>query len=184
MVCLAWAEDLLWVLYFWSWEYLLRWSFFFLYSIQSLFLLRISYRYASKRMYPPPFILLVSYSMWKLCVQVSSATATFAMMFSSSMSVVEYYLLKRFPVPYGNCYLSRPSYLYRISLLIFFNFLSSLLCCCCNYCCFYRATRCSKVDYSFGSCFIDNIHSGIHNLCQCNITWWAAGSCFHLWYVL
>uniref|UniRef100_A0ACD5W469 Uncharacterized protein n=1 Tax=Avena sativa TaxID=4498 RepID=A0ACD5W469_AVESA len=33
--------------------------------------------------------------------QVSSATATFAMMFSSSMSVVEYYLLSRFPVPYG-----------------------------------------------------------------------------------
>ncbi|KAL3361398.1 hypothetical protein AABB24_014352 [Solanum stoloniferum] len=33
--------------------------------------------------------------------QVSSATATFAMMFSSSMSVVEYYLLKRFPVPYA-----------------------------------------------------------------------------------
>ncbi|KAK3024262.1 hypothetical protein RJ639_043956 [Escallonia herrerae] len=33
--------------------------------------------------------------------QVSSATATFAMMFSSSMSVVEYYLIKRFPVPYG-----------------------------------------------------------------------------------
>ncbi|KAJ7958594.1 Sulfite exporter TauE/SafE family protein [Quillaja saponaria] len=31
--------------------------------------------------------------------QVSSATATFAMTFSSSMSVVEYYLLKRFPVP-------------------------------------------------------------------------------------
>ncbi|KAI4316147.1 hypothetical protein L6164_024154 [Bauhinia variegata] len=33
--------------------------------------------------------------------QVSSATATFAMTFSSSMSVVEYYLLKRFPVPYA-----------------------------------------------------------------------------------
>lgn len=33
--------------------------------------------------------------------QVSSATATFAMVFSSSMSVVEYYLLKRFPVPYA-----------------------------------------------------------------------------------
>ncbi|XP_028078269.1 sulfite exporter TauE/SafE family protein 3-like isoform X4 [Camellia sinensis] len=33
--------------------------------------------------------------------QVSSATATFAMLFSSSMSVVEYYLLKRFPVPYA-----------------------------------------------------------------------------------
>ncbi|KAH9614659.1 hypothetical protein KSS87_013114 [Heliosperma pusillum] len=34
-------------------------------------------------------------------LQVSSATATFAMMFSSSMSVVEYYLLNRFPVSYG-----------------------------------------------------------------------------------
>ncbi|KAA8541793.1 hypothetical protein F0562_022945 [Nyssa sinensis] len=33
--------------------------------------------------------------------QVSSATATFVMMFSSSMSVVEYYLLKRFPIPYA-----------------------------------------------------------------------------------
>ncbi|KAL6137612.1 hypothetical protein ACLB2K_062902 [Fragaria x ananassa] len=33
--------------------------------------------------------------------QVSSATATFAMTFSSSMSVVEYYLLKRFPIPYA-----------------------------------------------------------------------------------
>ncbi|CAN6441672.1 unnamed protein product [Victoria cruziana] len=33
--------------------------------------------------------------------QVASATATFAMTFSSSMSVIEYYLLKRFPVPYA-----------------------------------------------------------------------------------
>ncbi|XP_058005904.1 sulfite exporter TauE/SafE family protein 3 isoform X1 [Hevea brasiliensis] len=33
--------------------------------------------------------------------QVSSATATFAMTFSASMSVVEYYLLKRFPVHYA-----------------------------------------------------------------------------------
>nr|GEV66538.1 sulfite exporter TauE/SafE family protein 3-like [Tanacetum cinerariifolium] len=33
--------------------------------------------------------------------QVASATATFAMMFSSSMSAVEYYLLKRFPVSYA-----------------------------------------------------------------------------------
>lgn len=125
-------------------------------------------------MHPNVCILRLLYcSIWKLCVQVSSATATFAMMFSSSMSVVEYYLLKRFPVPYGKCYLSpRPSCLCRISLLILFNFLSPLLCCCCNYCCFYRATRCSEVDYSFGSCFVDNIHSGIHNLCQCNITWW------------
>ncbi|BBG98985.1 Sulfite exporter TauE/SafE family protein [Prunus dulcis] len=33
--------------------------------------------------------------------QVSSATATFAMTFSASMSVIEYYLLHRFPVPYA-----------------------------------------------------------------------------------
>lgn len=33
--------------------------------------------------------------------QVLSATATFTMLFSSSMSVLEYYLLGRFPVPYG-----------------------------------------------------------------------------------
>ncbi|XP_048439994.1 sulfite exporter TauE/SafE family protein 3 isoform X3 [Pyrus x bretschneideri] len=33
--------------------------------------------------------------------QVSSATATFAMTFSASLSVVEYYLLKRFPIPYA-----------------------------------------------------------------------------------
>ncbi|KAG2691803.1 hypothetical protein I3760_08G024000 [Carya illinoinensis] len=33
--------------------------------------------------------------------QVSSASATFGMTFSSSMSVVEYYILKRFPVPYA-----------------------------------------------------------------------------------
>uniref|UniRef100_N1QZF4 Uncharacterized protein n=1 Tax=Aegilops tauschii TaxID=37682 RepID=N1QZF4_AEGTA len=32
---------------------------------------------------------------------VSSATATFAMMFSSSIAVIEYYLLNRFPIPYG-----------------------------------------------------------------------------------
>ncbi|CAH9076813.1 unnamed protein product [Cuscuta europaea] len=42
--------------------------------------------------------------------QVSSATATFAMLFSSSMSVVEYYLLKRFPVPYA-LYLSVVAFL-------------------------------------------------------------------------
>ncbi|URE14744.1 PP-loop family [Musa troglodytarum] len=38
--------------------------------------------------------------------QVSSATATFAMTFSSSMSVVEYYLLKRFPIPYALYFVS------------------------------------------------------------------------------
>ncbi|KAK3011627.1 hypothetical protein RJ639_011129 [Escallonia herrerae] len=33
--------------------------------------------------------------------QVASATSSFAMVFSSSMSVVQYYILKRFPVPYA-----------------------------------------------------------------------------------
>ncbi|KAM7255224.1 hypothetical protein ACFE04_020465 [Oxalis oulophora] len=42
--------------------------------------------------------------------QVASATATFVMMFSSSLSVVEFYLLKRFPIPYA-------LYLVAISIL-------------------------------------------------------------------
>ncbi|KAK4782954.1 hypothetical protein SAY86_007328 [Trapa natans] len=33
--------------------------------------------------------------------QVASATATFVMMYSASLSVVEFYLLKRFPIPYA-----------------------------------------------------------------------------------
>ena len=43
------------------------------------------------------FIILYLFSV----LQVASATSTFAMVFSSSMSVVQYYLLNRFPVPYG-----------------------------------------------------------------------------------
>nr|GLL16922.1 uncharacterized protein LOC109190899 [Ipomoea trifida] len=35
--------------------------------------------------------------------EVSTATSTFVMMFTSSIAVVEYYLLKRFPVPYAVC---------------------------------------------------------------------------------
>ncbi|CAE6033219.1 unnamed protein product [Arabidopsis arenosa] len=42
--------------------------------------------------------------------QVASATATFVMMFSSSLSVVEFYLLKRFPIPYA-------MYLISVSIL-------------------------------------------------------------------
>ncbi|RLM87161.1 hypothetical protein C2845_PM04G15050 [Panicum miliaceum] len=38
--------------------------------------------------------------------QVSSATSTFAMMFSSSMSVIEYYLLHRFPAPYAGYFVA------------------------------------------------------------------------------
>jgi uncharacterized membrane protein YfcA len=33
--------------------------------------------------------------------QVASATATFVMMFSSSLSVVEFYFLNRFPIPFA-----------------------------------------------------------------------------------
>ncbi|CAJ2632473.1 unnamed protein product [Trifolium pratense] len=42
--------------------------------------------------------------------QVASATATFVMMFSSSLSVVEFYLLKRFPIPYA-------LYLFTVSVM-------------------------------------------------------------------
>ncbi|CAH8363274.1 unnamed protein product [Eruca vesicaria subsp. sativa] len=42
--------------------------------------------------------------------QVASATATFVMMFSSSLSVVEFYLLDRFPIPYA-------MYLMSVSIL-------------------------------------------------------------------
>ncbi|XP_050380406.1 sulfite exporter TauE/SafE family protein 4 [Argentina anserina] len=45
--------------------------------------------------------------------QVASATATFVMMFSASLSVVEFYLLKRFPIPYA---------LYLISVSILAGF--------------------------------------------------------------
>ncbi|XP_042491097.1 sulfite exporter TauE/SafE family protein 4 [Macadamia integrifolia] len=45
--------------------------------------------------------------------QVASATATFVMMFSSSLSVVEFYLLKRFPIPFA---------LYLISISVLAGF--------------------------------------------------------------
>lgn len=44
-------------------------------------------------------------------LQVASATSTFSMLFSSSMSVVQYYYLDRFPVPYGKYF---ASYLFLI----------------------------------------------------------------------
>ncbi|PHU06343.1 hypothetical protein BC332_22832 [Capsicum chinense] len=66
--------------------------------------------------------------------QVASATATFVMMFSSSLSVVEFYLLKRFPMPYalylmsvsilagfwGQCFIRRLiAVLKRASIIVF-----------------------------------------------------------------
>ncbi|KAI5001543.1 hypothetical protein ZWY2020_026193 [Hordeum vulgare] len=50
--------------------------------------------------------------------QVSSATATFAMMFSSSIAVVEYYLLNWFPIPYA-CGKESDKLVRRASLIIF-----------------------------------------------------------------
>ncbi|GKB10438.1 sulfite exporter TauE/SafE family protein 3-like protein [Tanacetum coccineum] len=50
---------------------------------------------------PPQAKNVFAQSLLENGVQVSSATATFAMMFSSSMSAVEYYLLKRFPVSFA-----------------------------------------------------------------------------------
>ncbi|KAG9142078.1 hypothetical protein Leryth_016295, partial [Lithospermum erythrorhizon] len=74
--------------------------------------------------------------------QVSSATATFAMMFSSSMSVVEYYLLKRFPVPY-------------VSYLMFRKLNSSCWSACCE-----------KGDNYIRSSIHNHLHFGIHNFCE------------------
>ncbi|KAG4965605.1 hypothetical protein JHK84_040215 [Glycine max] len=48
--------------------------------------------------------------------QVASATATFGMMYSSSLSVIQYYLLNRFPVPYGKIKLNS-----HCTLLLFLN---------------------------------------------------------------
>ncbi|KAJ9179194.1 hypothetical protein P3X46_011009 [Hevea brasiliensis] len=50
---------------------------------------------------PPGAIAICCINMPDTLMWVSSATATFAMTFSASMSVIEYYLLKRFPVPYA-----------------------------------------------------------------------------------
>ncbi|CAO2830298.1 unnamed protein product [Amaranthus hypochondriacus] len=46
--------------------------------------------------------------------QVASATSAFTMLFSSSMSVVQYYILKRFPVPYA-------VYLYCVAVIAAFT---------------------------------------------------------------
>ncbi|GAA0173150.1 ubiquitin-protein ligase [Lithospermum erythrorhizon] len=73
--------------------------------------------------------------------QVASATATFVMMFSSSLSVVEFYLLKRFPIPFalylmsvsilagfwGQCFIRKVvAFLKRASIIVFI--LSAVIC--------------------------------------------------------
>lgn len=54
-------------------------------------------------LFPILVFLKCIYGIWNsmFVLQVASATSTFAMTFSSSMSVIQYYLLDRFPVPYG-----------------------------------------------------------------------------------
>ncbi|KAH0710807.1 hypothetical protein KY284_012234, partial [Solanum tuberosum] len=47
------------------------------------------------------FILVPLFLQLGILPQVSSTTANFMMIFSSSMSVIQYYLLGHFPVPYG-----------------------------------------------------------------------------------
>ncbi|KAJ8431607.1 hypothetical protein Cgig2_025649 [Carnegiea gigantea] len=47
-----------------------------------------------------------AYILYLQCLShTPSATSTFSMVFSSSMSVVQYYILKRFPVPYATYFL-------------------------------------------------------------------------------
>ncbi|KAH1236910.1 Sulfite exporter TauE/SafE family protein 3 [Glycine max] len=80
--------------------------------------------------------------------QVSSATSTFAMTFSASMSVVEYYLLKRFPIPYGN----------------------TLLCSCSHCCCTGWAAFGEKGYCYTGENVSDHFHPRTHSFCEWNIT--------------
>ncbi|KAH9711473.1 Sulfite exporter TauE/SafE family protein 3 [Citrus sinensis] len=78
--------------------------------------------------------------------QVASATSTFAMTFSSSMSVVQYYLLDRFPVPYGSC---------------FFYFS-------CNLCCLRRPARSEKDNCSPREGLNNRFHISFDNLRERN----------------
>lgn len=117
-------------------------------------------------------------------MQVSSATATFAMAFSSSMSVVEYYLLKRFPHPYGNQFehhhtdltlnkYQRHELLSKFSINnchFLFTPCSSLLFCCGDHCCS-RWTICgNKSDCNDRESIFDYLHFGCHNFYKRNIT--------------
>lgn len=52
--------------------------------------------------------LLTCWMLPLVSAQVASATATFVMMFSSSLSVFEFYFLKRFPIPFGKSLESIP----------------------------------------------------------------------------
>lgn len=130
----------------------------------------------------------VIYNVLISSVQVSSASATFGMTFSSSMSVVEYYLLKRFPVPYGNSvpYTQHPHNSLQLCFLILFDQLtssqgkgslihlnlsvviicnfcgSSLLHCRGYYCSLSRAAYCEKVDHFIWKGISNHLYSCLH----------------------
>lgn len=99
------------------------------------------------------------------------------MMFSSSMSVVEYYLLHRFPVPYGNLLLL-PHFLhdYYSDSWFWIQFVC-LVCSCllhrnCIHCCHHQPALCEEVDQSARACFTHHLHLGFHDLCQRNFSWY------------
>lgn len=106
-------------------------------------------------------------------VQASSATATFAMTFSSSMSVVEYYILRRFPLPYGtkfrraHTYTHKHTKLQMLSLYIHCYFGRSLLCCGGSGCFIHWATCGEKDNHYNGKDISHHLHFGFHNFCQC-----------------
>ncbi|GJM99020.1 hypothetical protein PR202_ga16078 [Eleusine coracana subsp. coracana] len=79
--------------------------------------------------------------------QVSSATSTFAMMFSSSMSVIQYYLLHRFPVPYA-------SYFTVVA------FIAAII-----------GQHCEEVDRLVRADIAHHLHIGFHDLHQLNLSW-------------
>ncbi|KAL2516172.1 Sulfite exporter TauE/SafE family protein [Forsythia ovata] len=91
--------------------------------------------------------------------QVSSATATFAMVFSSSMSVVQYYLLKRFPVPYGKLSSQLQLYICLFILLLWLPWLQLV------------GQHCGKKDdWCTRTRIFNHLYFSIHHLCKRNLT--------------
>ncbi|KAE8697294.1 DECREASED DNA METHYLATION 1 family protein [Hibiscus syriacus] len=97
--------------------------------------------------------------------QVASATSTFSMAFSSSMSVLQYYLLNRFPIPYG----SNIGFIDLIVAPLTFRLpCSCLFCSGSHHCCNHRAA-CSQENYLRLRTSINNhFHISLDDLCLCN----------------
>ena len=119
-------------------------------------------------------LVLVSFDLYFLLLQVSSATATFAMTFSSSMSVVEYYLLKRFPIPYGEftCYIMFDKTVFLTSGCLLLCLCSSVSCGSGNNCSFGWTTCSQKTDSSPRPSIPHHLHPRLHDFYQRHITWY------------